>query len=193
MSGSSGAAVACILVATLILLLATGGDCARDALGLDREGLQAGQAWRLVSGHLVHLGWLHACLNLAGFVLIVLAFWREFSAAHWLWIGLASALTIDAGLLLIDPPIEWYVGLSGILHGLVAAGAIGLYGDGRRIAAMTVIGAVTAKLAWEAVSGPMPYTAELVGGPVVVEAHLFGALGGAGAALALLRLRPASV
>ena len=187
------ALVACIVVGTVILLLASGGDPVREALRLEREGLQAGQAWRLVAGHLVHLGWLHAFLNLAAFVLIVVGFWRQFSLMRWLCIGLASALSIDAGLLLIDPPVEWYVGLSGVLHGLVAAGAIGLYSSGRRVAAVVLIGAITAKLAWEAIFGAMPHSVELVGGPVVVEAHLFGALGGIVAALVLLRLRSVSV
>jgi rhomboid family GlyGly-CTERM serine protease len=191
--GSRGPLVACILVGTLILLLASGGDAVRELLRLEREGLQAGQAWRLFGGHLVHLGWIHAFLNLTAFVLIVIGFWREFSAPQWLSIGLASALAIDAGFLLTDPPVEWYVGLSGVLHGLVAAGAIGLYSSGRRIAAVTVICAVSAKLAWEAIFGAMPHSVELVGGPVVVEAHLFGALGGVVAALVLLRLRAAPV
>jgi hypothetical protein len=37
---------------------------------------------------------------------------------------------------------------------------------------------VAAKLIFEQVVGPVPFTAETVGGPVVVAAHLYGVVGG---------------
>ena len=45
------------------------------------------------------------------------------------------------------------------------------------------------KLLWEAAAGPLPMTAELAGGDVVVGAHLWGTLGGGLTALMLAALR----
>jgi hypothetical protein len=43
------------LTAIAIILLATG-DSGRELLRYDRAALAGGEAWRLLSGHLVHLG-----------------------------------------------------------------------------------------------------------------------------------------
>jgi hypothetical protein len=49
------------------------------------------------------------------------------------------------------------------------------------------------KLAWEQFSGPLPGSEGTAGGPVIVDSHLFGALGGALTALTLrIRVRPAT-
>ena len=37
---------------------------------------------------------------------------------------------------------------------------------------------LVAKLAWEQTLGPLPMTARTAGGPVIVNAHLYGSLGG---------------
>ena len=43
-----------------------------------------------------------------------------------------------------------------------------------------------AKLGWEQLAGPLPFTGETAGGPVIVDAHLYGAVGGALAALLII-------
>lgn len=185
--------MACVLVAALLLLLESGGDPVREAMRLETEGVASGQAWRLVTGHLVHLGWSHALLNITAFILIVIGFGREFRLTQWLLIIGVAAGAIDAGLLLFGPTLEWYVGLSGVLHGLVTAGAVGLHSRGHTAAALIVIGVIAAKVSWELLVGAMPHSVQLAGGPVVVEAHLWGALGGAVAAMLLIRARRAPV
>jgi hypothetical protein len=90
----------------------------------------------------------------------------------------------------LDPSVLWYVGLSGVLHGLVAAGALALVV--RRQALGAVLGVcLGAKLVFEQIVGPVPFTAESVGGPVVVAAHLYGSAGGilAEAAVQIARRR----
>ena len=39
-------------------------------------------------------------------------------------IGVASVAMIDLGFVLFEPQLDWYVGLSGVLHGALAAGAV---------------------------------------------------------------------
>jgi hypothetical protein len=52
-----------------------------------------------------------------------------------------------------------------------------------RIGAVLALG-VAAKLGFEQIQGPIPFTQASAGGPVIVAAHLYGAIGGALAAIA---------
>jgi rhomboid family GlyGly-CTERM serine protease len=172
------------------LLLAFGGDELRVLGRYDRTGLQAAEYWRLVTAHLVHLSWGHLGPNLAALALIGALFERAFTALDWLVVALSSALAIDAGLYFIDPSVEWYVGLSGVLHGFVAGGSLMFLLRGESLGAVLAIG-LCAKLVWEQRVGPMPFTASAAGGDVIVAAHLYGSAGGLAAAAALTAVRRA--
>jgi rhomboid family GlyGly-CTERM serine protease len=173
----------------VVLLAAVGYGWGQDglpALQYERRALAAGQLWRLITAHLVHLNAWHAVLNLAGLGLLTGLFPRSYTALEWLAVALASALAIDAGLWFGDPWVEWYVGLSGVLHGVLAAGAIAWWrAESRTFAALLSL-ILTAKLAYEQTRGPLPFSGSL---PVVVDAHLYGAIGGAITALAIIKLR----
>jgi len=168
-----------IVVALLVVcaLLAAGGDEARELGRYERFAIESGEYWRLVTGHLVHLGFGHLWPNLAALAIIGLLFEDVFGTADWLRVGAASAAAIDLGLYALEPNVVWYVGLSGVLHGYVAAGALALLVRREKLGAVLAI-CVAAKLTFEQVVGPVPFTAESVGGPVVVAAHLYGVVGG---------------
>ena len=76
------------------------------------------------------------------------------------------------------PDIEAYAGLSGVLHGAYAAVACVhlLYKKERSFAAL-VLFLIFAKLVWENTIGSEG-TAQLIGSPVLVEAHLLGVIWG---------------
>ena len=181
-----------VIVALLAvcLVLAAGGDPVRELGRWQRDAIETGQYWRLVSGHLVHLGFGHLWPNLAALVVIGLLFEDMFGNVDWVRIGAASAAAIDLGLYVLDPDVSWYVGLSGVLHGYVAAGALALIARRERLGVVLAVG-VGAKLIFEQVVGPVPFTAASVGGPVVVAAHLYGVIGAlmAEAAAQLVRRR----
>lgn len=183
--------LALILLAVVVIGLALGGEQARLALRFDRGPIADGELWRLLSGHVVHLGWRHALLDLAAALMIGTLFADRFGLARWLWVGLASAFAVDAGLWWLKPAIDWYVGLSGVLHGALAAVVVSLAREGER-AGYFLLAALLAKLAFEQWFGPLWMTAEAAGGPVIVAAHLYGALGGALAAV-VPRARPSAV
>jgi rhomboid family GlyGly-CTERM serine protease len=163
----------------LLLLLAATGDWGRSALQYEREALSHYQWWRLLSAHLVHLGWRHAWLNCAGLALLWMLFAREFTPRRWLWIAFLSAASIDAGLWFLRPEVDWYLGASGVLHGTWAAGACAMYrrGDGFGAALLLLL---IIKLVYEQQSGASLFDRDL---PLVSVAHLYGALGGLIAAL----------
>jgi rhomboid family GlyGly-CTERM serine protease len=168
-------------VCAVLLMIQSGGATAQLALRYDREALAAGQWWRLLTGHLIHLGFEHAVLDVAGLALMWALFAPDYSARGWLWIIAASILGVDAGLWLLSSTTQWYVGSSGVLHGVLAAGT---WAHLRRreaegwILALLLIG----KLIYEQTLGALPLTA---GGAVIVDAHLYGAAAGAIAALLL--------
>jgi rhomboid family GlyGly-CTERM serine protease len=168
---------AILAIFVVCLALAVGGDAVRELARYERVGLEGGQYWRLLSGHLVHLGWGHLWPNLAALLIVAALFEGVYRSADWLLLGLISAASIDAGLYFLDPTVRWYVGLSGVLHGFVAAGAVEALLRGQTFGALLAIG-VCGKLIFEQLFGPVPFTAASVGGPVVVAAHLYGAAGG---------------
>jgi rhomboid family GlyGly-CTERM serine protease len=174
-----------VLTAALCLALWLAGDATRDWGRYDRSGLEAGQAWRLLTGHLVHLGWGHLWPNLLALLLIGGLVEEFLKPLEWLAVVIVAALGIDAGLYILDPGVPWYVGLSGVLHGVVACGALMMLQSGHfRLGAVLALG-VAAKLSFEQISGPVPFTQASVGGAVIVAAHLYGAVSGALTAIAL--------
>ena len=164
-------------VATVALLLQAGGTPIEAGLAWDRDALAAGQLWRLVTGHFVHLGWSHLLLNLAGLALVSWLVGKWFSLGRWLLIGAVSIAAIDIGFWQVHVSLDTYVGLSGLLYGLLVAGLLaGVLERDREAIILAVF--VIAKIAWEQFAGPMPGSEATTGGKVIVEAHLYGALGG---------------
>lgn len=182
--------VAVLILATLLLF---GGDTAREWLRFEREAIGTGEVWRLVTGHLVHLGGAHFMLNAVGLGLVWYLVGASFRAAEWTIVAIVSVGAIDLGLWFVNTQLEWYVGLSGLLHGVLAAGLLaGLRQPRLEMLALGVL--LLAKLGWEQFNGPLPGSESTSGGPVVVAAHLYGTVGGAlaGLLLVLIRVRPVS-
>jgi rhomboid family GlyGly-CTERM serine protease len=183
---------AALVIAIVAALLQLGGDAWRELLAYDRDSLRAGELWRLLSGHFVHLGWSHLLLNVVGLSLVMWLVGHAFDVLRWVLITALSIAAIDAGLWFLDGQLDWYVGLSGLLHGLLAAGLfVGLARRDREALVLAIF--VLAKLAWEQFVGPLPGSESTSGGAVIVNAHLYGAAGGAlGALLCWRSARPAA-
>ncbi|MGB0865489.1 MAG: rhombosortase [Granulosicoccaceae bacterium] len=148
-----------------------------EALQYDREAIQHGAYWRLLSGNLVHLGSNHLLLNAAGFALVAALVWRYYTQLEWLLIFTVCGLAVGVGLFFLVPELRWYVGLSGVLHGLLLAGAcveIQRYPQ----SGWPLLLLVVAKLIYEQVTGPMPGSEWAAGGSVVVQSHLYGGAAG---------------
>ena len=143
----------------------------------ERSAIIDGQWWRLLSGNFVHLSWAHLWMNLAGLLLIWMLLGRLLSLGQWLMVITTSSLAVGLGLLAFDPQLDWYVGLSGMLHGMFVAGLINNIQRGYRLEWLLLIGLI-AKLIWEQTSGALPGSTELAGGAVIVDAHLYGAISG---------------
>jgi rhomboid family GlyGly-CTERM serine protease len=177
------------LLATVLVLLWFAGDATRNLLRYERTAVLQGEYWRLLTGHLVHGSGQHLLLNAVGLGLIAALFPREYSLRGWLLILASSVVLIDLGFVFLEPQLQWYVGLSGVLHGALAAGAIGWWQHESRPLALALTLVLIGKLTWEQWHGALPLSGDM---PVVVDAHLYGAIGGAlaGALLAMHNRAP---
>jgi rhomboid family GlyGly-CTERM serine protease len=110
-------------------------------------------------------------------------FARDFAAAL---VGclLFSSLTISAGLWVLNPEVPWYVGSSGALHGVMAAGTLA-HLRRRDLDSWILAIIVVAKLTYEQLAGSMPFAGDA---HTIVDAHFYGAIGGLALAF-LLRSR----
>ncbi|RKZ39058.1 MAG: rhombosortase [Candidatus Parabeggiatoa sp. nov. 3] len=129
-----------------------------------RAGIENGEYWRLVTAHFVHLSWNHMWLN----ALSLLIIWELAAKSYRFGWIIICGFGMSLGLWLFSPQVIWYVGLSGILHGLLAATAW------QRYPILLVL--LMVKLVWEQLYGALPATANLTGGTVIVDAHLYGAV-----------------
>jgi rhomboid family GlyGly-CTERM serine protease len=152
------------------------------------------EPWRWWSAAWVHLSPRHLMANLAGLLLVALlglavrAGWR--AAAAW-----ALAWPLTHGLLLMQPELARYGGLSGVLHAGVAVAALQLWrqagpgeaGRGARRLALALGAGLGVKLLMEA---PWAGAVQAVAGwdiPVAPGAHLAGVAAGVLAGAWLLR------
>jgi len=167
-----------VLITAVAIVIAAFGQAGTELLKYDRLAIVDGEYWRLLSGHFAHLGPEHLLLNMAGLVLVWLLIGRQYSTLQWLIVTAFSLVVITLGFWFLDTNLLWYVGLSGLLHGLLIAGAI----SGIRtqpVESVIVLVAIAAKLVYEQLIGPLPGSEATAGGAVITNAHLFGAMGGA--------------
>lgn len=164
------------LVTGLVFLLAAGGDLAHQWLRYERSAIESGEWYRLLTGHWPHLGWLHATKNAAAFWLLA-ALDREAPALRVQVLRLLFlSLAVAIGLYLLQPALQWYVGLSGVLHGLFVIVFLRLIWLRRDFFALALMALLVGKLGWEHYHGPLAPGPMRV--PAIVAAHSYGAVAG---------------
>jgi rhomboid family GlyGly-CTERM serine protease len=178
-----------VFVAVSVLIMAFG-ESGQELLRYDRVWIGQGESWRFLTGHFAHLSWSHLALNSAGLVLVWFLIGRNFDLVSWLLVIATILAVMDVAFWLLSPELYWYVGMSGMLHGLLSAGLVARMPRLDTESTILLV-LLVAKISWEQYSGPVPGSEVTSGGPVVVVAHLYGALGGVlGGFLARIRVRP---
>jgi rhomboid family GlyGly-CTERM serine protease len=187
-----GSLVAASLLAGSAALFCLGGLFAEALMPLlryDRPALANHEWWRLVSAHLAHFDLQHGVLNAAALVLTAWIVGRRVAITEWLLLAVGSLIAVDAGLYWLSPDVGWYVGASGLLHGLFAGGALVLAVRERDVTGGIMLLLLAGKLAYEYLSGGTSLFMDGAGFAVVTEAHLYGAMGGLATALGILSVR----
>ncbi len=149
-----------------------------DWLQFARADIEAGQWWRFITGNLVHLTWRHFAMNILALLAIFALYSKCLNIHGMILVFLLSCLSVTLGIWIFSPQIHWYVGLSGSLHGLLVTLIILDYAIHKYWLNIILLFALITKLLWEGMMGPMPGSESVAGGPVVVQAHLYGFLGG---------------
>jgi rhomboid family GlyGly-CTERM serine protease len=167
-----------IAISLICLIFGLLPETTQDSLQYQQNLVKTGQWWRLISAHLVHLGWAHLTMNLAGLILI----WHLFVSPerspticvfHLPLLALGTAL----GLLWLNPELSWYRGLSGVLHGLIVISLLHQMRDQPGFSLLLLL-LIAAKIAWEQFTGPTPGSEAWISGKVIVDAHLYGGISG---------------
>ncbi|WP_406667962.1 rhombosortase [Gallaecimonas sp. GXIMD1310] len=164
--------VSLILLAALLMLLP---PHYAELLQYQREAILHGQLWRLLSGDFLHTNAWHLAMNCGGVVAIAWLHGRYYDFFGWWLRVLYLALASSVILLLAFPDLHWYLGLSGLLHGLIVIGAGEDIRRGEKTGYLLLLG-VAAKVTWEQWHGPSAQIAALINAPVATQAHLAGAV-----------------
>ncbi len=173
-----------VLVPAVVLAAAVWASLiAPGAFALDRGAVAAGEVWRLWTGHLVH--WSSDHLLWDGLTFLVLAWLlARLASRGLLWLLAVGAPLTSAGVLLLQPRLQLYGGLSGLDVALWMAVCLVVVRRSQdrptRVAAAIALLGGAAKVATEIATGH----AVLVGGGVtlVPAAHVVGGLVGLGVA-----------
>lgn len=168
-----------VLPAAIILLIAVLAYVMENQINVfdyNKTAIVNGELWRIFTGHFFHTNQFHLLLNLAGLTLLTALHHKFYKPAEYFLLFIFSSLFISIALLL-SSPLMHYVGLSGVLHGLFAWGALKDIGDNEKTGYLLFAG-LWVKVIYEQTYGASKDIASLINASVAIDAHLWGALAG---------------
>ena len=165
-----------VIITVLVIMSALGGDVVSLLLRYESSFNQGNEIWRLFTAHLIHLDWTHLTLNLTGLWVIWWLVAHSLKEYQWILVILILSTAITLGLKLWSPTVFWYVGLSGVLYGMLVAGVVADIRVGFSLNLFLLI-LVVIKIALEQAGSTLSLI-ETSGSVVVIDAHLYGAMTG---------------
>ncbi|MFL0804670.1 MAG: rhombosortase [Agarilytica sp.] len=146
-------------------------------LQFSRDGLVQGEWWRVLTAHFVHLNMLHGLLNLSVFIVLLYALGRQLSLLRWCLSGAVLCVSTSLCLFYFSPNVEWYVGLSGVLHGFLVLGLIfGAFKNHDIFQGVALLLLVVKIVREQLPSFDILHLSDWIDGAVVVDAHLYGVI-----------------
>ncbi len=149
----------------------------RDELAFHRVAIEHGQWWLILSGNIVHSNYPHLFLNLAGLWVLGFIVFDYLSLKTFIVSTLFLCASVGLGLYFFNPELQKYYGLSGALYGLFLVGATTAFLARDLFTGVSVAFFIIAKVTWDLIYGGSSSSAELIGVPVAVDAHLYGIIG----------------
>nr|WP_322784235.1 rhombosortase [Photobacterium obscurum] len=163
------------LVIAISLMFIAQWPSIQDWLAWDRNAIQDGEVWRILTGNLTHTNWPHMIMNSLALAIISFIFRTHFSVRLYSYLLLVLAISVGLGIFASE--IQWYAGLSGVLHGLFGWGAVKDI-QAKHKGGWLLLAGLIAKVSWEQVFGGSASSELLIGARVATEAHLSGAVSG---------------
>lgn len=142
-----------------------------------RAAISEGEVWRIFSANFVHLNFNHALMNMAALALVFIMFY-EVSLRFWLAIILLLSVMVGLCLYCFDNNLQRYVGLSGALYGLWIFGALVTWENNKIISAAVIGLMLFAVYQQQSQDFDNAYLQSWIDGDVIVNAHLYGLIGG---------------
>ena len=174
--------LAVVFMATVLTVFS---DFSQSSMVFVGSEVFGGQWWRLFSAHFAHTNWVHAAMNMTTWLILFMLFRPVFRLSTLTGTILISSATISLMYLLLYPEDTLYQGFSGVLHGVLVAGAILCFPLATKLS-LGLLVFVVLKLLFENLFGTSPTLAQLIDARIATEAHLAGAISGGCFALALL-------
>ncbi|WP_432459179.1 rhombosortase [Agarivorans sp. QJM3NY_25] len=141
-----------------------------DTASWQRSAILGGHYWRLLSGNFCHNNFTHWLMNIAALILIYFCYNDRLSNRQFLQLSLIiSGL---GGYALLYGPYSEYVGLSALIHGLIAYAACIDIIKGRAKIGMVVVLGLAMKLLFEQIYGADPWIKQMIGIDIAIDAHL---------------------
>lgn len=148
-----------------------------DLFIYQRDLINQGELWRIITSHFFHTNGNHFLLNALAVVMLWGLHGHFYTIKKYAIVFMISTLICSMGIHWFSPNIDQYVGLSGVLHGLFIWGAIEDIKAKERTGYLLLIGVIL-KIAHEQFYGASEDVASLIGANVAINAHLWGAIGG---------------
>jgi len=149
-----------------------------DNLIYKRLAVSHGEWWRFISAHFFHTNLYHFLMNSAALTLLWALQGHLYTVKSYLSAFFFSALTSCLGVHFFSPDLTQYVGLSGALHGIFIWSALQEIKHKEKIGYLLVLGMVL-KISHEQFYGASDDLSVMIAAKVAINAHLWGAIGGA--------------
>jgi rhomboid family GlyGly-CTERM serine protease len=174
-----------LLVLIIAVALAATSDHLAVSLQFDRKAiLDQFQLWRIITCHLTHWNYEHYFWDMFAFVIAAYALLR-LSPGHFWPILLIAPIFISIWILVFNPDVRLYRGFSGVdmaLFVFLALSFANCFANKRQwyrmLASILLLLGLTAKIAYESLSGNMLFISDNISGNLLLSAHIAGSLTG---------------
>jgi rhomboid family GlyGly-CTERM serine protease len=166
-----------LLVFFLFVVLMAVGQLFVDSFQYNRLSVINGEYWRIITCHFCHVDWKHLLLNSTGLVFVLLFFFHIFPPIKWFFATVFCSVFIGLGFLILTPYVNWYLGLSGLLHSFLVIGLVGEIKRGNKLYYIGLL-VVLVKVVVEKYVGPSIYARQLLEFTVIADAHILGGFSG---------------
>ncbi len=144
----------------------------------DLSMIHSGEYWRVITAHFVHSNLWHAVMNYAALLVICSLFPSSILSIQLISSLVLMSLIVSTGFYFLYPQLGTYVGLSGVLHGLLVWLAFVNFKYEPRFCSFLII-ILIGKVLYENIHPASTIdTQQLIGVRVSTESHWIGAISG---------------